>query len=260
MMEKYPVRGELVIVTVESVSAQGAFVRLDEYGNKQGIVSIREFSPKWVKNPRDYLREGQKSVLKVLRVNTERGHIDLTLKEVNENERRNKLKEFKLEIRVQKLMAHLAEALKKKESELYSLFGNRLVEDYGSLYDGFSQVSNGREDLKYIKDEKLRQDIVRLIRDSIKPTFVSIKGFVSISSQDGDGIEKVKEALLAGEKSLGEKCSISYVSPPNYRIDVTADDYKNAEKTMRDCYEVIAKQASSNGIKTEFVKELKKAA
>jgi len=259
-MEKYPTRGELVIVTVESVGSQGAFVRLDEYGGKQGIVSIREFSPKWVKNPRDYLKEGQKSVLKVLRVNVERGHIDLSLKEVNENEKRNKLKEFKLEIRVGKLMTHLADLLKKKESELYTLFGNKLLEDYGSLYDGFSQVSNSKEDLKYIKDEKLRQEIIRLIREGIKPTFVSVKGFVSISSQDGDSIEKIKNALLTGEKFLGEKGTLSYVTPPYYRIDVTADDYKNAERIMRECYEVIEKQADSEGIKTEFTKEPKKAA
>jgi len=259
-MAEFPERGELVIVTVESVSSQGAFVRVDEYGGKQGIVSIREFSPKWVKNPRDYLKEGQKSVLKVLRVNSERGHIDLSLKDVNESEKRNKLKDFKLEIRVQKLMSHLAIALKKKEDDLYPLFADKLFEKYGSLYDGFSQVSNDKEDLKYVKDEKLRQEIIRLIRDSIKPTFVSIKGFVSISSQDGEGIKKIKDALTVGEKTLGEKGTISYVSSPNYRIDITADDYKNAEKIMKECYDSIEKAALSSGIKTEFAKELKKAA
>ena len=127
MAEGYPVRGELVIVSVDRVTDHGGFVTLDEYGNKQGIVSLREFSQKWVKNPRDYMKEGSKSVLKVLRINVERGHIDLSLKEVNENEKRNKIKEYQLGIRVKRLMDHFAKNLGKKPEELYSLFGNKLA-------------------------------------------------------------------------------------------------------------------------------------
>jgi translation initiation factor 2 subunit 1 len=263
MGNEYPIRGELVLVNVERLTDHGAFVRLEEYGNKQGIVSLREFSPKWVKNPRDYLREGQKAVLKVLRVNTERGHIDLSLKEVNDNERRNKLKDFKLEVRVQKLMEHMSKAIGKTPDELDKLFAAKLVADYGTLYDAFSRVSNSTEDLKsYIPDAKLRESIIRFIRDNIKPTLVSVRGFIELYSEDSDGISVVKSALVAGGKVFpkGVEGTITYVSTPYYRIDVTTEDYKTAEKAMRDCYDAVEKDATSKGAFVAFSRELKRQA
>lgn len=257
-MEEYPEKRELVIATVERVTGHGAFVRLDEYGSKQGIVSIREFSAKWVKNPRNYLREGQKAVLKVLRVNRDRGHIDLSLKQVNDNERRNKLKEYKLEIRVVKLMEHLAEQFGKKPADLYKMFGDRLIADYGSLYEAFAAVVNGKEDLKaYVKDDRLRENMLKIVSESIKPTLVSIRGFVTLSSEAGDGVGVLKDALAAGEAAFPEDVegSITYVAAPDYRIDVTADDYKTAEKAMKSCAEAIERRAGSKGAEFSFSRE-----
>lgn len=262
-MERYPEKGELVITTVDKVLGYGAFVHLDEYDNKQGIVSISEFSPKWVKNPRDYFKEGQKIVLRVLRINSERGHIDLSLKRVNENESRNRIKAYQFENRARRLLDYFAKHMDKKPEEMRALFGDRLTEDYGSLYEGLSNVANDKEDLKdYIKNEEMRLKVVKAIKDNIKPTLVSVRGFVTMHSEAGNAIDAIKAALLAGEKSLpkGVDGSISYVSPPNYRIDVTAADYKIAEKIMRDCADVITNYASSHDIEAEFNRELKKAA
>jgi translation initiation factor 2 subunit 1 len=255
-MERYPERGELVVASVDRVVGHGAYVRLDEYADKPGIVSIREFSLKWVKNPRDYFKEGQKTVLKVVGVNRARGHIDLSLKSVNENERRNKLKEFKLDRRMRKLMDHFAERLKMPAEGLYTSFGDRLFADYGSLYEAFREVSNGREDLKeYIKDGKLRAAVLDLIKENIKPTRVSISGLLSIRSDDGMGVDIIRKAMSAGEGIFGESVmgGITYVSAPNYRIEVTAEDYKTAERYLKDCYELITKE--SHGAECEFKRE-----
>lgn len=261
-MADYPEKGELVIASVERVVGYGAFVKLGEYGDKQGMVSIKEFSRKWVKNPRDYLKEGQKTVLKVLRVNPEREHIDLSLKVVNDNERRNKLKDYKLEIRVGKLIEHLAEKMKKKPADLQKEFGDKLAEDYGTLYDAFAEVANDNEDLKeYIKDDKLRADVIKMVQENIKPTLVTITGFVTLHSEASDGVESLKAAILAGAKTFpkGVEGTIHYVSPPDYRIDIIADDYKTAEKALKDCHEAIGKYAASKGFEAQFNRELKKA-
>jgi translation initiation factor 2 subunit 1 len=224
------------------------------------MVSIREFSNKWVKNPRSYLREGQKTVLKVLGVKKDRGHIDLSLKDVNDNERRNKLKTFKLKIRVNKLMEHLAERFKKDTKDLYKMFGDKLIEDYGTLYDAFTDVANEKEDLKeYIPDEKMRKEVLEASRESITPSLISIKGFVKLYSEDDAGLEKVKSSLKAGQETFPKEIEgkISLVTPPNYRIDITADDYKVAEKAMEACQEAIGKQAHSKGAEFSFSRELK---
>ncbi|HIE33962.1 MAG TPA: S1 RNA-binding domain-containing protein, partial [Candidatus Altiarchaeales archaeon] len=92
---RYPEPGELVIATVQNIFKQGAFVTLDEYGNKRGMLHLSEISLKWVRNIRNYVKEGQKVVLLVLRVNPERGHIDLSLRRVSDAQRKAKLQEVK---------------------------------------------------------------------------------------------------------------------------------------------------------------------
>jgi translation initiation factor 2 subunit 1 len=76
--QEWPEVGDLVIATVETVTDYGAYVKLDEF-EKKGLLHVSEISSSWIRNLRDFVREGQKVVLKVLRVNPEKGHIDLSL-------------------------------------------------------------------------------------------------------------------------------------------------------------------------------------
>ena len=235
-------------------------MKLDEYGAKPGIVNIRDFSFKWVKHPRDYLKEGQKAVLKVLRVNVDRGHIDLSLKNVNEAEKKEKLKTFKLENRVQKLMDIIAKKSNKKVDDLFASFGDKLIDEYGSLYDAFVSVSSGEEDLKkYIADEKVRTDIRGLIADSIKPPKVEIEANLTISCEEPDGIERIRNTLSSGEAEFGKDSEggITYLSSPRYSIRVSAEDYKTAEKSLKASIEAMEKYASSNSVSFEFSRDRK---
>ena len=87
----FPEESELVMCTVSNIQYHSVFADLDEYG-RQGMIHISEISPGRIRNIRDYVKEGKKIVCKVLRVNSERGHIDLSLRRVNEAQRKNKIK------------------------------------------------------------------------------------------------------------------------------------------------------------------------
>ena len=107
----FPDNGELVVCTVDSVKNYGAFVTLDEYDGKQGFVHVRDVATGWVKYIRDYVREGQKIVCKVLGVDSSKGHIDLSLKSVNDHQKREKIQQWKNENKAEKLMEIVAERL-----------------------------------------------------------------------------------------------------------------------------------------------------
>lgn len=50
---EFPEEGELVVCTVQNVKNFGAFVTLDEYGNKEGFIHVRDVATGWVKYIRD---------------------------------------------------------------------------------------------------------------------------------------------------------------------------------------------------------------
>ena len=87
---EWPEIGDLVIATIETVTDYGAYAKLDEY-NKRGLLHVSEISSSWIRNIRDFVREGQKMVLKVLRVDLEKGHIDLSLRRVTKREKIEKI-------------------------------------------------------------------------------------------------------------------------------------------------------------------------
>src|SRR3989344_1007448 len=96
MAEKndFPEEGELVLCTVTDISKTSAFATLDDYG-KTGILITAEVAPGRIRNIRDYISPNKKIVCKVLRVDRERGHIDLSLRRVSLKERKDVIERYK---------------------------------------------------------------------------------------------------------------------------------------------------------------------
>lgn len=107
---EYPEGGDLVIATIETVTDYGAYAKLDEY-DKRGLLHVSEISSSWIRNIRDFVREGQKMVLKVLRVDPEKGHVDLSLRRVNKRERIEKVMQWKKERKADALLKGVSEKL-----------------------------------------------------------------------------------------------------------------------------------------------------
>src|SRR5579871_3257857 len=109
---EYPEEGELVVGTVTSIRNFGAFVTLDEYNNREAFIHLSEVATGWVKYIRDHIREGQKVVARVLRLDTSKNQVDLSLKRINDHQRREKLQGWKNEQKAIRLLALVAAQLK----------------------------------------------------------------------------------------------------------------------------------------------------
>src|SRR4030043_674660 len=113
LKKEYPDEGELVIGTVAKVENFGAFITLDEYPGKEGFIHIAEIATGWVKRIRKHIREKQKVVCKVMHVDKIKNHVDLSLKRVNEHQKREKIQEWKNSQKSEKLMEMLSKRLNK---------------------------------------------------------------------------------------------------------------------------------------------------
>jgi translation initiation factor 2 subunit 1 len=147
--QELPEAGELVIATIQSVTDYGAYAKLDEY-DKQGLLHISEIASSWIRNIRDFVREGQKVVLKVLRVDAEKKHIDLSLRRVTKREKIEKMMSYKKERKADALLRSVAEKAGLSLEELYGKAATAIENEYG-LYEGFENaVKEGPEVLTKI--------------------------------------------------------------------------------------------------------------
>lgn len=246
-IEEYPAEGDLVVGTVKNVKEYGAFVRLDEYPGKEGFIHISEVSTGWIKYIRDHIWEGQRVVCKVLRVKKDKGHIDLSLKAVNDHQRREKIQQWKNEVKAENLFQLLARKLGRDVMECYEEFGYGLVEAYGSLYGAFEECAINPEVFRKDHSGPWVDRFIEIAVDSIVPPHVVITGLLNLICPRPDGVIHIKEALkrvMHEDESV--KVDVSYIAAPKYRITVRAPDYKTAEAMLR--------EAAQRGI--EYIREV----
>jgi len=191
----FPEEEELVLCTVTGVNPHSVFCTLDEYENKKGMIHISEVAPGRIRNIREYVQEGKKVVCKILRVNKEKGHIDLSLRRVNEAQKRNKLDEIKQEQLAEKIIEHVARQKGESPLALFNKLAEKLLEKYNNLYVAFEDVADDKLDLSIIIGKKLASDIKELIKQRIKPPEIKITGELKISTYETEGIKLIKEAL-----------------------------------------------------------------
>lgn len=232
----WPEESDLVVCSVKRVTDFGAFVELDEYGRKEGLIHISDVASGWVKYIRDHVREGQKIVCKVLYVDTVKHHIDLSLKDVNEHQRREKIQEWKNEQKAEKWIQYVAKTTKTGKEDLDKLIGT-FYEKFGSVYSAFEKSRfEGVSVLTKIEVSKeIAEAIAKVANENLKKPQVDISGFIDLTNYLPDGIEHIKKALSAAGDVDGEdiKVEISYLGAPRYRIHVTAPDYKKAEGILK---------------------------
>jgi translation initiation factor 2 subunit 1 len=231
MRKAWPDIGDLVVCTVVNVVDFGAFVQLDEYAKKEGLIHISEVASGWVKYIRDHVREGQKIVCKVLNVDPNRSHIDLSFKDVNEHQRRAKIQEWKSEQKSEKWLKFVADATGQDQATLYDL----LTDKFGSLYYVFEEAAvGGPEALKGLQPDVAAQ-IALIAKENVKIPYVYITGYVDLACPQPNGIDIIKRALGAAIKSGNDEVrfDVSYIGAPRYRIRAVALDYKKAENAMK---------------------------
>ena len=248
----WPEPGELVVGRVDEIEDFGVFVDLQEYEDKRGLCHISEVAAGWIKNVRDHVNEGQTVVAKVLDVDESAQQIDLSIKDVNDHQRKDKIQEWKNEQKADNWM--LLAFGEDISDEQYAAIANELLAEFGSMYDGFEQAAIHGEPA--LEDADLDDDeitaIVETARENVSVPYVTVTGYVTLESPAGDGVDVIQEALQAAEGNGEVPASganggseggssgvleevdleVTYVGAPEYRIEVQAPDYKTAEAEL----------------------------
>jgi translation initiation factor 2 subunit 1 len=257
---EWPERRELVLATVKKVTDYGAYVTLEEYGDKEGLLHRSEISTSWVRNIRNHVREGQKLVLKVLRVDPEKKHIDLSRKRVTKRERIDKIYTFKHERKAETLFRIAAEKLHKSLKEITEKAAVPMEEAYGDVYTALEEASRqGSEVLTKIDiPSGIAETLAELAQEKIRPQLVEIKGVLQLTSTKPDGVDLIKKALQKARNTTAPKTAkihVYTIAAPKYRLKVEAEDYKQAETILQKASEAAIEIITKTGGEGSFKRE-----
>jgi len=233
----YPENNELIVCTVKKVLPHSVFCNLDEY-NHEGMIHISEVAPGRIRNMRDFVEEGRKIACKILSIDKEKGHINLSLRRVNQSQKIKKFQEFKQEGRAGKILEDTLKPLKKEEIENVAF---KILERFESLNSCFNEIVNNNFNLESLNLEKtLSEKLTKVIKEKIKPPEVKLKTKLFLESTQPDGIISIKK-ILSEIKKLNPKISFLYLGAPSYKIEIISNNHKEAESNMKKIAEVTEK-------------------
>ncbi|MDI6721893.1 MAG: S1 RNA-binding domain-containing protein, partial [Candidatus Aenigmarchaeota archaeon] len=222
-----PMLGEIVIARITRINPNSAYVHLDEY-NKEGMIHISEVSSGWVRDIRQFIKPNQAVILKVVRLNEHSGEISLSLKRVSEKQRNEKMKEFNLNKKAEKMLEIAAKGIGLTLDKAYDEVGYLLQENFGSLYEGFrAALKNPKILEKRGIPEKWTSHLKEIAEKSIEQKEFEFRSKLFVKSVRPDGIVHIRNLLLHGEK-LG--LEIKYIAAPEYLVKFRTLDARKGEK------------------------------
>lgn len=218
--EKYPEIDSFVMVNVKQIAEMGAYVKLLEYDNIDGMILLSELSRRRIRSIQKLIRVGRNEVVVVLRVDKEKGYIDLSKRRVSPEdivkceERYNKSK------MVHSIMRHVAEKTTTPLEELYQDIAWPLNKKYGHAVDAFKLSITNPDVWSEVtfKSDVIKDELHSYIGKRLTPQPTKVRADVEVTCFGYEGIDAVKTALRRAEanNTPDTQVKVKLVSPPLY--------------------------------------------
>jgi translation initiation factor 2 subunit 1 len=229
----FPAVGEVVLVTVKNITPYSALCTLNEYPGKEGMIHVSEVSGKWVRDIRNFVKNGKQYPAKVTKTDPRKGHINLSLKRVSKKAKEKKIQDFKKEEHAEKMLGLMAKKLDISLEQAYEKIGYELQEKFGDMFVAFENALENPELLERRSiNKKYIQLMTEIAKENIQKKEVNIKAILDLKFYTGDGINRVKEFLNSLTNKY--KWDIKYISAPRYSIEIKTNNPKEAERQLRE--------------------------
>lgn len=258
---KYPEIESLVMVNVRTIADMGAYVSLLEYNNIEGLILLSELSRRRIRSINKLIRVGRNEVAMVLRVDKDKGYIDLSKRRVSPEDVAACEDKFNKAKAVHGVLRHLAERRKFHLEDLYERIAWPLYKKYGHAYDAFKialvedSSSNVEEDPFTSLDvpADVIDELKAYIRRRLAPQPIKIRADVEVSCFTYDGIDAIRDALFAGI-AVGTENSpikIRLIAPPIYVLSTMTLDKEVGIALLQKSIDAILEKISVKGGKMD---------
>jgi translation initiation factor 2 subunit 1 len=255
---KFPEIESVVMVNVRNIADMGAYVSLLEYDNIEGMILLSELSRRRIRSIHKLIRVNRNEVVMVLRVDEEKGYIDLSKRRVTPEDVAACEDKFNKAKAVHGVLRHLAERRKYYLQDLYEKIGWPLYKKYGHAYDAFklaiSEDKNAGDPFADLEiPQELKEELKTYILRRLAPQPIKIRSDIEVSCFTYEGIDAIREALFAG-MALGSETNpikIKLIAPPIYVLSTTTLEKDVGVTLLNKAIEAIKEKIMAKGGKID---------
>jgi translation initiation factor 2 subunit 1 len=234
--QKFPEVDDLVMVSVRQIADMGAYVNLLEYNNIEGMILLSELSRRRIRSLQKLIRVGRNEVVVVLRVDKEKGYIDLSKRRVSPEEVQRCEERYLKSKAVHSIMRHVAERSGTVLEDLYKQFGWPLYQKYGHAFDAFKMAIVESDTILggLTMDDHVRHELLTSIKKRLTPQAMKIRADIELTCYAYEGVEAIKQALTEGLACKTDKANIKIelVASPLYIISTQCMDKQHGIETL----------------------------
>jgi len=249
---KYPQADDLVVVQVRNVTHMGAYVSLLEYGGIEGMILLSELSRRRIRSINKLIRVGRIEVVMVLRVDEQKGYIDLSKRRVSPEDIQAHEDKYNKSKAVHSIMRHVSETCKIPLIDLYTKFCWDLYKRYGHAHDAFTAIVQEQKSAyldRYDIPAAAKNALMTNIRRKLTPQPVKIRADLEVTCFGYEGIDAIKAALRGAEALTTEEMQIkiNLIAPPTYVMLTTSLNKDEGIKLLNDACDVARSIITSSG-------------
>jgi len=254
---RFPEQEDVVMVNVRSIADMGAYVHLLEYNNIEGMILLSELSRRRIRSIIKLIRVGRNECVVVIRVDKDKGYIDLSKRRVSPEDVIKCEEKFAKAKCVNSILRHVGELLEyssdEQLEELYqktAWYFDRKYGKPGSCYEAFKHAVTNPEVLDELEiDENTKSVLAENIKRRLTPQAVKIRADMEVACYDYEGIDAVKNALREGLSMSTEDMpiKINLIAPPLYVMTTQTLERTDGLKKLNEALEKIKSTIEAAG-------------
>lgn len=245
------------MVNVRSIAEMGAYVHLLEYNNIEGMILLSELSRRRIRSINKLIRVGKTEPVVVIRVDKEKGYIDLSKRRVSPEDVEKCTERFSKAKAVNSILRHVADILKFESNDqledLYQKTAWYFEDKYknkAAAYDVFKQCVLDPSVLDECNlEERTKEVLMSNIKRKLTSQAVKIRADIECACYGYEGIDAVKTALRAGLELSTEELpiKINLIAPPLYVMTTSTPEKADGLKALETAIEKIRETITSLG-------------
>jgi len=215
------------------------------------MILLSELSRRRIRSINKIIRVGRLEVVVVLRVDKEKGYIDLSKRRVSDEEIIKCEEKYNKSKAVHSIMRQTAEMTHQDLESLYVQFGWPLYKKYGHAFDAFkaSITEPDKVFAEFKLSPELNEAALATVKRRLTPQPVKVRADVDVTCFHYEGIDAIKAALQKGEELSTNVApiKIKLVAPPLYVVVTTAVQKETGIQAVDRAIEAIKAEIKKRG-------------
>jgi len=241
----------VVMVQVKSIAESGAYVSLLEYNGIEGMILLSELSRRRIRSITKLIKVGRQEPVMVLRVDREKGYIDLSKRRVSPEDLKACDEKFNKSKLVHSIVRHVAETTGVSLMDIQEQITWPLYKQYGHAFEAFKQMGQDVDSVlgKLVNEDgsplailtpEVKDALVKNIQRRMTPQPLKIRADIEMTCFNYDGVLHIQSAMRAAEGTGTEDCPVKMklVAPPLYVLTTNTLDKELGIEVLEKACEV----------------------